>query len=182
MTVFFDIDGTLGNFERWALSKDRAAFKPDKFKNAFRLTSLLLQNYKEAFLKSETIPSGIVLLRKHYLEDVKFLTALPYKEPFLEYYPYLESSYKENGRQKDIDYIFSVFAKNKVEWCKNVLGADENQVIIVDTHEDKLRFCNKGDILYDDNPHTIEAWNAKGGDGRLVKFSNIPWFEILVGK
>lgn len=177
--IFFDIDGVLGNFERWALSKDRRAFKIDlAHKNAFRLTSVLLQNYKEAFLVSETIPQGIKLLQKHYLQDVKFLSALPNKEPFLEYYPYLATSYKENGKDKDIDCIFSTFAKNKRQWCKNVLGAEDEQVILVNAHKEKLKYCRAGDILYDDNPYTIKAWNAAGGDGRHVKFSTIPWSDL----
>ena len=177
--IFFDVDGCVGNFERWVLSKDRNAFKIDhKHKNAYRLTTVLLQNYKEAFLVSETIPAGIALLQKHYLEDVKFLTALPARQPFLDFYPYLAESYKENGKDKDIDYIFHVFARNKINWCKTMLGADEDQVILVNSHKEKLNYCKQGAILYDDNPHTIAAWNALGGDGRFVKFSNIEWLDV----
>lgn len=173
--IFFDLDGTTANFERWALGKDRNAFKD---KSGFKLTTLLLQNYKEAFLVSEPIPQGIELLQKYYLDDVKFLTALPAKQPFLEFYPYLTESYKECGRMKDIDYIFGIFAKNKKEWCKNVLGADEKDVIITTCHKEKLQYCRAGDILYDDNPHTIRDWNAAGGDGRHVKFSNNVWMDF----
>lgn len=177
--VFFDIDGVLGRLEEWAKSKDPNVFKQrNKREFEFRLTTLFLQHYKEAFAVSELIMGGVELLDKHKNEKVKFITALPRKEPFLFYYPYLAESYKEHGKLKDIDHIFHTFEENKKHWVENVLGFNRDKVIIVEQHRDKVKYCKKGDILYDDNPYTCKQWENAGGIAKWVKFSDIEWLDV----
>ena len=173
LTIYFDLDGVLSNFEKWVLSKDHRSFQ-----DPYYLTSALLQNYKEAFAVSELIMGGVELLDQHRKDDIRFLTALPNREPFIHYYPYLLESYKEHGQKKDIDHIFHVFEENKKSWVENVLDYHRSQVIVVNQHRDKLAYCNTGDVLYDDNPYTCKQWNEKGGFAHFVKFSNIEWLDV----
>lgn len=167
--IYLDCDGVLADFAKWILEINNIAFKND-----FQLTSTLLQHYKEAFLMSETTKQGMDLLSKIKEENFEYriLTSLPKIDPFLKYYPHLQTSYKENGKMLDIDFIFQTFAKNKIRWCVDKLNVPCQNVIIVSNQGDKMLFCKGfGDVLYDDNPKTIQQWISNGGDGRLVNYS-----------
>ena len=56
---------------------------------------------------------------------------------------------------------------NKLAWLEKH-GFDYHHINIVPTAEDKLPFCNSGDVLYDDKGWTIKRWNQRGGLGILV--------------
>ena len=169
MISYFDLDGVLNNLEDWLLD-----LNPKAFKNPFEMTTTLLQNYKKAFLTSIPYKEGLDLYFKKRDENSRILTSLP-KIYFERYYPYLWESYKECGRMLDVDYIFGIFSENKKKWCVKNLQIPENRVIIVESHMDKLEWCREGDVLYDDNPYTIEGWKKKGGIGMLTHFGRTGW-------
>lgn len=171
--IYVDLDGTTADFEGWILKKEKRAFK-----HPFYLTTALLQNYKEAFAVSDVILEGAKLLDGHEEGEIRFLSALPNRDSFLYYYPYLKESYKEHGMRRDIDHIFHCFEENKKMWVENVLGFNRSHVILVGKHKEKVVWCKKGDVLYDDNPYTCAEWERAGGIAHHVKFSNIKWLDV----
>lgn len=168
--IYFDLDGVLVNFEDWALSKNSKVFDSD-----FQMVSTLLQHYKEAFKDCEPFQKGLNLYGRNKDHQPKILSSLPSREAFLKYYPYLTTSYKERGKMLDIDYIFKTFAENKIEWCKKWLKLPKERVILVSKHTDKLKHCQPKDVLYDDNPYTIESWRKCGGVGVLLNYGKQQW-------
>ena len=58
--------------------------------------------------------------------------------------------------------------KENKYWWLGQFGFEREDIIIVPQAEDKLQYCQPGDVQYDDKRWTIKRWNQLGGHGFLV--------------
>ena len=150
MKVYIDMDGVIADFHSWMKS-----YIPDinesMWKESNRPWKIMEENYKEVYLNLEPLH---FLDYANYLysnlDDVKFLTAIPHS--------WWDTSKGEIAKL------------NKTEWLnKYINNFNEEDVIFSKGAGDKLRYVERGAVLYDDRTDTVEKWNAAGGIGILVK-------------
>jgi hypothetical protein len=138
---FIDMDGVLGDFYGWAMSKSRG----DPIETAVKY-------YKEAFIESKVIEDNLYLLSGEY----RLLSSLPSISHILKY-------------TTNVDEVLYTFKENKLKFADK-LGIDRSNVIILNGVYEKVLYA-KGNVLYDDWYRNIERWNEAGGTGILVKNS-----------
>ena len=138
--IYFDIDGVLSDSDGYLKTCD-----PRALDDTHLLFKTICKYYKTAFLE----PKPLVDLS--FLEtvgDFTLLTALPNRDNI--------DSFTE-----DTDTIMQVLTNNKRKWVQKHIG--ECKLEIVNNARDKVKFCQPGDILVDDNKKTGANWQAKGG-------------------
>ena len=150
--VYVDSDGVLHNLMKWFCDKDPTAYYSSDTRE------YLLANYPDECFQGELMPGATFYLEELRTNpDWKVLTAIssPDKlEPFCERYP--------------VEEVLRRHIKSKYKWFKD-LGIPREKVIIARSYKDKYKWCQPGDILYDDTKGNIDAWNAAGGIGIHVK-------------
>lgn len=136
---FIDMDGVLGDFYGWAMSKS----SEDPIKTA-------VEYYKEAFIESRVIKDNLYLLNGEY----RILSSLPSVSHVLKY-------------TTNVDEVLYTLKENKLRFADS-LGIDRSNVIILNGSHEKVLYA-KGNILYDDWYRNIERWNDAGGVGILIR-------------
>lgn len=143
---YIDLDDVLANLQKWCYNIDNECF--DSNDNFINFT---LKNLNEMFLKSEPLENNFKLLTGEY----RILTSLP----SIKYF---------NLTPDDLQTVISKLKHNKIEWCKQH-GIKIKNVIITNSPSEKMLYCLKNDILFDDNPKNINKWILNGGKGKLIK-------------
>ena len=152
MDIFVDSDGVIYNFDK--LLKDN---------NIDNNSSKAVYNFLKvssdfAFLEGEIIEENLHLLDLVKEGKAKILTSLPNKYDFRNYFE----------EEKEYLEVYEKLKNNKYSFYEK-LGIPRDSVIIVDTRNEKFKYCSSGSILYDDFPKTVDKWNELGGEGHLVK-------------
>ena len=150
--IYLDIDGVLADLEQWVYKVD-STFKKEDWFDSSRVDKVFKENVNTVFLDS----------------------------PRTRYFDYLKSVYDTNDCKLLTsagnwwtDEEFEIVSNNKIKWCMSN-GFDANDVIIVKAADEKLAYCNEGDVIYDDRRKTIENWNKKGGCGIYILNPARPW-------
>lgn len=150
--VFVDSDGVLHN-----LMKKLCELNPDAWYD-HSVIEYLLANYPDEVFQGELMPGATFYLNELRTNPDWFvLTAVSSPErlePFCEKYP--------------VNEVLRRHIKGKYSWFEK-FGVPKEKVIIVKDYRDKPKWCEPGDILYDDTKGNIDAWNKAGGTGIHVK-------------
>lgn len=150
MTVYFDMDGVLADFEGGVRKlcgiepKKQGVFDPQKDDEMFEA----IHRVENFYNRLEPLPGAVGLflevLARHG-DDCRILTGIPRPERGIV-----------NA------------AQHKADWAHRVISPDA-QVIGV-RRKDKPDYCTGPDcILIDDHPGNIKQWNRAGGTGILHK-------------
>lgn len=154
--VYIDLDGVLADLEAYLVSKNpRAAeYELDFLK--------LATSDPNFFLDSPVIEENLKLLE---VNDFRILSSLPCLAKFIKCSKELD--FNHNRIQK----CYAKWSENKLKFCEK-LGIPRHNVILVNSPKEKVRYCQPGDVLYDDRLDTIEKWNAAGGKGVLIEYKS----------
>lgn len=153
--IYIDLDGVLADLDGWIAERDPAAVKGEREFNLFAL-----HNYKTTFLESPLISKNLELI---YYKDYRILSALPKPENFFKYAEEVRIDRKEVIRR------YQHLMRNKLNWIAKQGLKVENAIIVFGSHL-KAAYCQSSeDILYDDFQKNVDAWNAAGGKGILIK-------------
>ena len=137
--IYLDVDGVIADLDQWVIDKTN---KDYNWENIFKF---LDDNYEEAYLKSPLTSNAKYYLDMYFSSsNVMFLTSVG-------------SHWSDKKRKAQA-------VQNKKIWLTN-LGINEQDIIIVDSAEAKIKYADKDSILYDDRQKTIELWNDAGGIG-----------------
>jgi hypothetical protein len=148
--IYLDVDGVIADFEIGIRALGWTGSLVDREPGS--LERFMAHNYEYIFRTAPPTNNMRFFQRMYKVENslgdnnMKILTAMG-------------SHYKE-------EHIETV-KENKLWWLDQ-FGFDREDVIIVPRAEDKLPYCQPGDVLYDDKRWTIEQWNKLGGHGFLV--------------
>lgn len=143
--IYIDVDGVVAAFDEYIVSLSGTE---EIFNDSKALYKLMDDNYETCFLNSPTTKHSDYFFNLYHNNDnVKFLTSGG-------------NHWSSRGRRLTIK-------QNKIKWLSKY-NVSSRDVIITNTAEEKLEYCNEGDILYDDRFDTIYKWNKKGGLGILV--------------
>lgn len=137
---YVDLDGVLADLDSWLLEKNPNALHCNE------VYRTIAENYKACFLESKPIEQNFYLLEGEY----RILTSLPKTKRLIQFL--------ELGM---IDEVLRTLYNNKLEWCSKY-NIPLTNVIICLSSEDKLKYCTKEDILYDDYLKTVQEWNRIG--------------------
>lgn len=151
--VYVDSDGVLANFKEWI-----DLFRADSInKDVLRI---IVENYKECYICFNQIPHSEFLFDSIRLNDDWYvLTVVPNTEKIRKKFPTLDS-----------EKIYKTLVANKINWFTS-RNIKKEKIIIAWDAEDKLSYCRKGDILYDDYYKNVSLWEKSGGIGIHVKNS-----------
>lgn len=141
--IYIDVDGVLADFHS---HMERLSDAPDLWTNDDVIHKVMDDNYREVFLKARSTPN-MDAFRQMYRANpgqVKLLTAY--------------GSFWSDNYRRDIA------CHNKITWLTR-RKFSSSDIILVEKSDDKLDYCQKGDILYDDKWDTIDKWNHAGGIG-----------------
>lgn len=150
--IYIDVDGVISDFRGWVRTK-----QPDfvDWDDDDAVHDIMTSNIEGVYVDAEPLPAFSYFKDLYDKSaDVRFLTAVG------NFWP------TEKHKQHAV--------KNKLKWLAK-MGIDLDDVTIVDKAKEKLKYCEKGSILYDDRPSTIKEWNAAGGIGFLV-------FDTIAGE
>lgn len=143
--IYIDVDGVIADFRGWV-----NLMKPgfDAWDDDDAVHEVMIDNINSVYLGAARLPAFKYFKDIYdWQEDVTFLTAV--------------GSFWPNKELKE------QAINNKLAWLKSV-GIEPADVIIVDKAKEKIKYCNPGDVLYDDRPSTIKAWSEAGGIGFIV--------------
>lgn len=145
--VYVDSDGVLSDFNGWVESID-----PGAIGNEQAILRMMAEHANSCFIDAPPLPhTGFLLKELRDNPEWKVLTALPKKErlePFCG----------------NVDKVLEKLKDNKIRWFRS-LGIPESKVIIVSGAAEKTRYCEPGDVLYDDHHPNIRKWREAGGIG-----------------
>lgn len=143
--IYIDVDGVISDFRGWILTKSPGFVDWD---DDDAVHKIMLDNIDSVYRDAAPLPAFKYFKEIYDWQDnVTFLTAI--------------------GGFWPTDEYKTQAVVNKIDWLEG-LGISVDDVIIVNRAKEKLDYCKPGDILYDDRPSTIKAWNKAGGIGFLV--------------
>lgn len=151
--TYVDSDNTISDFIGWALTKDPQALdSPDDNNHWERVSKVLVNFYKEAFLESKLCSYGDFFLEQiKNNDDWMVLTSLSARDRIEKY-----------CKNISVDKILDTHKENKYLWFEKH-RISRNKIIICDNLLDKVKYCKPGDLLFDDNWNVIKAWRQSGG-------------------
>ena len=154
--IYLDVDGVIADFEMgiralgWTksldLKQDRAPGELERF---------MAHNSEQIFRTAPPTNHMKFFQQMYKIENWQM------NEPNMMLLTAMGSHYKP----EQIDTV----KENKLWWLEQ-FGFKREDTIIVPQAADKLKYCQPGDVLYDDKRWTIERWNQLGGHGFLVYY------------
>ena len=146
--IYLDVDGVIADFEMGVRALGWAAGDSEQ------LEEFMARNYEQIF-RTAPPTNNMRFFQQMYQAQIacsvnrmKLLTAMG-------------SHYKK-------EHIQTV-KENKYWWLEQ-FGFLREDIIIVPQAADKLKYCQPGDVLYDDKRWTIERWKQVRGHGFLVYY------------
>ena len=154
--IYLDVDGVIADFEMgiralgWNKSLD---LKQDRVPG--ELERFMAHNYEQIFRTAPPTNHMRFFQQMYKVENWQM------NEPNMKLLTAMGSHYKPEH--------IEVVKENKLWWLEQ-FGFKREDTIIVPQAADKLKYCQPGDVLYDDKRWTIERWNQLGGHGFLVYY------------
>lgn len=148
--IYIDLDGVLADLEASMFRHSRTCIYDD-----VEFLQICKRECRSVFLDSPFIEKNRWRLTGNY----RILTTLPGLDRYLEI----------NGYSKETLESYEILRKNKLTWCKKH-NIPVDRVIVLTHRNQKIEYCRKGDILYDDYEKNIADWEAAGGWGILVPY------------
>lgn len=142
--IYVDVDGVLADFVQYILSVEPSHSKEEFYVG---VQEIMDKHYITCFRDSKKTKYFEYFYAMYQKEEVKLLTA--------------NGNHWSSQERKLIAY------QNKIKWLVSN-GFQEEDIIVVETSKDKLKYCKPGDILYDDKVSTVKEWNKLGGIGFIV--------------
>ena len=155
--IYLDVDGVIADFEMgiralgWTESLNLA--KEDRTPGG--LARFMSENYTQIFRTAP--PTNHMQYFQHMYQEENYLES----EKNMMLLTAMGAHYSEQQ--------IEVIKENKLWWLEQ-FGFKREDTIIVPRAADKLKYCQPGDVLYDDKRWTIERWNQLGGHGFLVYY------------
>jgi hypothetical protein len=146
--IYLDVDGVIADFELGVRALGYTGGVACSNREPGELERFMAHNYTQIF-RTAPPTNHMRFFQDMYWDNhpnMKLLTAMG-------------SHYKK-------EHIETV--KENKYWWLGQFGFEREDIIIVPQAEDKLQYCQPGDVLYDDKRWTIKRWNELGGHGFLV--------------
>lgn len=153
---YVDSDGVIADFASWVRKT-----RPDLIEStgtvkdgmSDELHRFMVENYKECYLTLDLLPEGEEFLNQIRAYDNWFVLTASLN---------VEKIKKFVQSKEEAIFISDVFFENKYRWYEGH-GVSRDKVIITPSRNDKKKYAQGRNVLFDDFIDNINDWRKAGG-------------------
>lgn len=159
--IYLDVDGVIADFEMGIRALGYTGGVACSDREPGELERFMAHNYTQIFRTAP--PTNHMRFFQQMYKDVNSNAPYELYRGRRRYGMMLLTAMGSHYPEEHIETV-----KENKYWWLGQFGFEREDIIIVPQAEDKLQYCQPGDVLYDDKRWTIKRWNELGGHGFLV--------------
>ena len=150
MKTYIDSDGVLSDFHGWVTGHNGGVLD-----ESIDIDRFIVDHYKTCYIDAQQLPGrDLWFLLLATDPDWYVLSSVGTLDRFL--------GVADDLSEEEVIRRYNILIENKYRWFEE-RGVPRDKVILVGRSADKVKYCQPGDILYDDFNKTLDLWAEAGG-------------------